>query len=346
MEPTIIAGIHSNPHLAQNIDIVACSSTLGNLLRFVRKQPKSFRIIVEFIDNTLFLIRRENLPMELIQGVRGYGHTFPQAYTTWDPSIKKSTSHQRLLRYSFGGLQLLVRFEADGYLPTPDDEATESSRVSSDTNPQLGVESLAHSFEAAQVYGEDNTETPTSSKDGLDIQFAGKPVSQNRIFDLKTRSFWKKNQDLLSEEVPRLWIAQIDHFITAYHEKGKFSPENIVVQNVKDDVANWEKDQNDVLAQLVDLLHVLISKGQEDQRFEISRSEEGDLEVRKLLADAGETLSSGVRNDWIRSSELALGGEKKDVKNVSAKDILVWDDEQTDYTACSDECHYCGTCTY
>ncbi|EHK96148.1 hypothetical protein M7I_8162 [Glarea lozoyensis 74030] len=345
MEPTVIAGIHSDPHLAQNIDIVACSSTLGNLLRFVRNQDKSFRIIVELIDNTLFLIRRENSPTELIQGVRGYGHTFPQAYTTWDPSIKKSTSHQRLLRYNFGGLQLLVRFEADGYLVTPENETTNSSK-SSIKSPQTGVETLSESFKTAEVEGEDDTKTQVPANDELNVQYAGKPVSQDRIFDLKTRSLWKKNQDLLSEEIPRLWIAQINHFITAYHEKGKFSPEDIVVQEVKEDVAKWERNQNGVLAQLAALLHVIIAKSKEEKKFELSRNEGGDLEVRRLLGDAGEALSEVVRKQWIRSSEVILKDNKEDDVEGVKEEILVWDDGQTDYTACSDECRYCGTCTY
>lgn len=347
MEPAIVAGIHSNPSLARDINIVACSSTLGNILRFVRSQEKSFRILVELIDNTLFLIRRENSPTELIQGVRGFGHTFPEAYTTWDPDVKQSTSHQRLLRYNFGGLHLLVRFEADGYFPTPSNEAPKAPLSPAKTSEHFDVESLTKSFKAAQVQSEEGPIIPPSGNDKLAVKQAGEAVSQDSIFDLKTRSLWKKNQDLLSEEIPRLWVAQISNFVTAYHERGIFKQENIVIQDVRRDVAKWENDQNLVLAQLVALLHILISKAheQKDGRFEICRSEKGDLELRRQLADAGEALSPRVKKDWVRSSEIVLGSEMVDSKD--ATNILSWDDgPNNDYTACTDACHYCGCCTY
>ena len=50
---------------------------MGNLLRFVRSIDKPFRFSVEVVDSTVFFVRKENQPDELIDGVRGYGHTFP-----------------------------------------------------------------------------------------------------------------------------------------------------------------------------------------------------------------------------------------------------------------------------
>ncbi|KAH8646474.1 hypothetical protein BGZ60DRAFT_391872 [Tricladium varicosporioides] len=348
MEPAIVAGIHANSNLARDIHIVACSSTLGNLLRFVRRQEKSFRILVELIDKTLFLIRRENSPTELIQGVRGYGHTFPEAYTTWDPDVKKSTSHQRLLRYNFGGLDLLVRFEADGYLPASSNEVLKPLLARAKASEHFDVEDLTNSFNAAKVQIEESPTIPPSGKSKLAVEQAGEAVSQDRIFDLKTRSLWKKNQDLLNEEIPRLWVAQISNFVIAYHEKGIFKPENIEIRSIKQDVAKWESDQSSVLTQLVALLHILISKAhkQKDGRFEIRRSEGGEIELRRQLGGAGETLSLGVKEAWTQSSRIGLNGGKVDTTKDVA-DIFSWDDSpHSDYTACTSACHYCGFCTY
>ena len=268
-------------------------------------------MLVELVDKSLFLVRRENSPTELIEGVRGFGHTFPEAYTTWDTDIKQSVSHQRLLRYKFGDLRLLVRFEADGYLPTPHTETSKPAMSRAKTSEPLDVQNLTQSFKAAQTQIEENL-TTTSAKDTLAVKQAGEAVSQNSIFDLKTRSIWKKNEDLLSKEIPRLWVAQISNFIAAYHERGIFKTENIVVRDVKRDVVEWENDQNFVLSQLVALLHILISKAheQKDGRFEICRSGEGDLELRSQLADAGEALSLSVKKEWVRSSELLISSEK------------------------------------
>lgn len=346
MEPAIAAGIHCNPNLARDIDIVACSSTLGNLLRFVRHQEKPFRILVELVDETLFFIRRENSPTELIDGVRGFGHSFPEAYTTWDSDVKQSTSHQRLLRYNFGGLHLLVRFEADGYLPMAKNEASKPVTSRAKTSEHFDVENLTKSFKAAKVNPEEYLTLSSSTNDKLVAKQAGGAVGQDRIFDLKTRSIWKKDRDLLSEEIPRLWVAQISNFVVAYHKKGVFKPENVIIQDVKQDVAKWETEQDFVLAQLAALLHTLITKAREqkDGRFEIRRTEKGDFELRRQLADAGEALSEGVKNEWIQSSKKVASSEK--VKSVDATSTFSWDDGTCDYTACTDACQYCGHCTY
>jgi DNA-directed RNA polymerase subunit H (RpoH/RPB5) len=42
------------------------------------KIARIFRMIVELVGQTVFLVRRENSPTERIPNVRGYGHTFPE----------------------------------------------------------------------------------------------------------------------------------------------------------------------------------------------------------------------------------------------------------------------------
>ncbi|KAL2173463.1 uncharacterized protein P884DRAFT_318039 [Thermothelomyces heterothallicus CBS 202.75] len=116
IEPAVVAGLDADPALPLDLDIFACKSTLGSLLSFVRGEDKEFRMLAYKVRHTLFLVRRENSPTELIPDVRGYGHTFPEANTTWEADVKGSASHQRLIRYVFGGLRLAVRFEADGYI--------------------------------------------------------------------------------------------------------------------------------------------------------------------------------------------------------------------------------------
>lgn len=230
------------------------------------QQEKSFRILVEMVDKTIFFVRRENSPTELIKGVRGFGHTFPEAYTNWNPDIKQSSSHQRLVRYKFGGLNLLVRFEADGYLPVPQKKASRSSTTRTKSNDNFSVGDLTKSF---NVGIEERSIITPSGNDQLIVNQGGESVMDGQIFDLKTRSVWKKNQDLLNEEIPRLWVAQIANFVAAYHEKGIFKPENISIRDVRDDVAKWEKDHNTVLAQLAALLNDLVLRARGVQRREI-----------------------------------------------------------------------------
>ncbi|KAG9247287.1 hypothetical protein BJ878DRAFT_435570 [Calycina marina] len=350
MEPAIVAGLHSHPELPKDINVVACNSTLGNLLRLIRRQNKSFRILVILVDQTLFLIRRENSPTEIMQDVRGFGHTFPKAYTTWGPDVTQSESHQRLLRYAFGDLQLLVRFEADGYLPQSHDKAIQQVQSRPKTNDHFDVNILTESFKTSEILSEGDPAIVSSTSDKLDVQQAGDVVSQSSIFDLKTRIMKKKDHEILSGEIPRLWVAHISNFVVAYHERGMFKPENINIQNVSWDIAKWEKDKNSELAQLVALLHSLIYKAREKEtgRFEMFKSEGGNLELRRTLADAGDALSAGVKKKWLRSSEAtSMGSEKVDLKGTMTVGVLAWEDAQnSDYTACSDACNYCGSCTY
>lgn len=98
MLPAIEAILKQNPDFdTKGIDIVGCGSTLGNLLRFARNIDKKFRMIVECVGSTVFFIRRENSPTQTIPDVRGYGHTFPEAYTTWDAAVRGSETHQRVI---------------------------------------------------------------------------------------------------------------------------------------------------------------------------------------------------------------------------------------------------------
>jgi hypothetical protein len=74
MEPAVKAVLMQNPNLdTATIDIFGCTSTLGSLLRFLKNDDKIFRFTVEAVGNTVFFVRRENAPDELIAGPRGYG---------------------------------------------------------------------------------------------------------------------------------------------------------------------------------------------------------------------------------------------------------------------------------
>ncbi|KAK8091503.1 hypothetical protein PG997_001864 [Apiospora hydei] len=343
MEPAVVAALTEAPNQCRSaaIDLVACSSTMGNLLRFLRGEQKPFRILVEEIGDTMFFIRREKSPTEKIPDVRGFGHTFPEHYTTWDESVKTSTSHQRLLSYSFGGMRCFVRFEADGYLP--------AANAPSKKNATAKAKDPANLDDLLTSLGSTTGETVTSTG-GLNIKTAGAKVDQSQVFDLKTRSFRRKvNQDTLSDEMPRLWVSQIPNFVLAYHTNGVF--DDIRVHNVRAEVSTWEKLQLPVLARLAALLHHIRELVQDSpaHRLEICHVAErpGTLQVRQQLADAGDALLEEVKTQWLAASE---HGEKagrspggSDTDSDSGISFGANDGEE-DFTACSDVCGYCGHC--
>jgi hypothetical protein len=307
MEPAVVAALTTEPGLPCTVDIVACGSTLGNLLRFVRGDDKAFRMSLELVHGTTFLIRRENSPKETIRGIRGHGHTFPEANTTWDPDVKGSASHQRVLRYSFGGLGLLVRFESDGYISdTATKRVLPSTGRSSDTTAIPTPDMLSDMLSSNDI----SLRTPAGASK-LEILKGGSLVSQSAVFDLKTRGAWKRDQDILGEEIPRLWVAQIPKFILAFHHKGVF--DDVQVQDVTGKVKSWERQNAGDLRHLAALLHRLVKLLSErpDGRMEVRHTGSGTLEVYSQLSDVYPALSPGSKALWKTGRDMAnnSGGE-------------------------------------
>ncbi|KAM7205985.1 geranylgeranyl pyrophosphate synthetase [Rhypophila sp. PSN 637] len=371
MEPAVMACLEADPKVSETTDIVACGSTIGNLLRFVRGQDKTFRMLVEKVNNTVFLIRRENSPRELIPDVRGYGHSFPEAYTTWDDDVTGSASHQRIIGYKFGGLDLLVRFEADGYL-APDNKSFPQSSAKSGKREERSVEGLIDDL--INTVSESNITIPLpKSMSAVQVKRGTSSVDQKDIFDLKTRGIRSKTiKDHLAEELPRLWVSRIPNFILAFHTKGEFKSQDIEIKDVRKDVAKWEKDHATDLKCLASLLHRIIDivSSIPTGKLEISHQSTGTLDIREQLSDAGDVLSAEVRKRWVSLSKFQkglMGGEDIPDENVkSTVEEAAFDDEEAesndddtdddgdiewykkadDFTACTDRCGYCGNCSY
>ncbi|OJJ44976.1 hypothetical protein ASPZODRAFT_39994, partial [Penicilliopsis zonata CBS 506.65] len=280
------------------VDIVACGSTLGNLLRFVRKVDKPFRMLVEVVGSTVFFIRRENTPTELIQGVYGYGHTFPEAYTTWAPEVKGSESSQRIIQYSFGGAKCLVRFEADGYHPEMvSGSETESSLIQPTNEEKEDMEASENSLLATLSGASIGMHLPKSST--LILRPGGRHISQEAVFDLKTRTIKKVDTDVVGEELPRLWISQIPNFILAFHNRGVF--EEIRKIDTRQRVQEWERENKPTLCQFASLLNKIIrfARGCEEERFELRRTEGSNtLELRRQCDDACRALPEHLVARW------------------------------------------------
>jgi hypothetical protein len=299
LEPMIRAIMMERPDFRlDGLDIVACGSTLGNLLRFSRGQGSSFRMLVEVLGNTVFFMRRERSPTETITGVRGYGHTFPEAYTTWSKSVRRSDSHQRLINYDFAGMNCLVRFEADGYLPDliQNDLSTQNEPILSTSN--IDPEDLLSAIEAATISAVPPVTAHTKSAT-LKILKQGRYIPQCAVFDLKTRSEKRRGDDILSEELARLWVRQIPNFILAYHKFGRF--DEIPVQDVREDLKQWEKSQQQELARFATLLQMVASfaRSTEDGKLELEH-EEGEkvLNLRIPGGVVGRVLPSSLTDHW------------------------------------------------
>ncbi|KAK4131623.1 hypothetical protein BT67DRAFT_362345, partial [Trichocladium antarcticum] len=301
-EPAVVASLAADPSLAADLDLFACGSTLGNLLRFVRGQDKTFRMLAYKVRNTVFLVRRENSPTELIHGIRGFGHTFPDANTTWESDVRGSVSHQRLVRYDFGGLDMLVRFEADGYMQPP--STTTKPPRNTTAAPAATTDLLTSSLATTSLSTVPPSPAPPSSRPPtLQITPAGTLTPHATLFDLKTRSIRTRlTRNHLADELPRLWATQIPTLVLAFHTSGLFRGGDIEIKDVRDDVTSWEEEHAPELATLAALLHwvrgVVAAESVARRGVEICHSVVGRLEVRAMLEDAGEVLSGAVRGRW------------------------------------------------
>lgn len=359
LEPAVIAALALQADIAQHVDIVACGKTLEQLLKFIEGTDKTFRMLVEFVDGNIFFVRRENTPHERLSDVRGYGHSFPEAYTTWDVEVKASTQHQRVVLYHFGGLRFLVRSQGDGYLVGEtkggEGDICEAS-APADLDVKEAVDALSDELAKSRV-------APTRPlKEGgrLRVTYSGDMVRQDRMFELKTRSVRRKSgvsfEDTFHDHLSRLWISQTPNFILAYHDHGLF--EEINVTNVERGIKGWEKEHAGVLSRFAALLHHIVemAKSRPGGKLELRHVVAGELEVREQLGDAGDALSRPVRAMWARSRELVggdglvVGGNDGGDGDSSSEGTGLgdWeDDAEPDYTACSaEDCGYCGRCSY
>ncbi|PYH88611.1 hypothetical protein BO71DRAFT_338470 [Aspergillus ellipticus CBS 707.79] len=273
------------------VDIITCASVLGNLSRFVRGVDRDFRFVMETVGESVFFIRRENSPTDLIPDVRGYGHTFLEEYTSWNRGLPGSESHQRVIRYDFGGLHFLVRFESDGYIPKDDEQPlNEGQKV------EPGLETMINTLNLA----------PPATQGVLHVEEGGRPIAQGEVVDIKTRSMFdfktrtiKKEIDL-TELTPRLWVSQIPTLVVAYHNQGAFADSDIRIRSMRSEIRKWERDHADALRQLVELLQELVGYAQTSAtRLEVCHAGSGPLEVRRVGGDCPEALSPEWKAKWI-----------------------------------------------
>ncbi|KAI4092634.1 MAG: hypothetical protein LQ339_007857 [Xanthoria mediterranea] len=362
LEPAVRTLLTEHEDLeTQEIDLFACSSTVGSLLRFVRRVDKPFRFFVEVVGNTVFFTRHENSPTQLLVGVKGYGHTFPEAYMMWDADVKGSASHQRLLRYNFAGLDCILRFECDGYLRSKVPRGVDAPAAARGQQIGEGGNDLTSVMDRIKVSsslaGGENHKGP------LRIKKSGRKIPQEAIFDLKTRAGWKKDLNVLEDELPRYWLAQIPNFILARHDGGVF--DNIEVHHIRDDVQKWQGENQKDLRRLVWLLREIIAaaKVRKDRKLEVYCKGLDALELREQDTDEHDVLPPELKLRWMEdgpsegkqpeSDNNSTGSEafpavESDISDDGRRFGFDSDEEsEKDYTACSaDSCGYCGHCSY
>jgi len=124
----------------------------------------------------------------------------------------------------------------------------------------------------------------------------GTKVSQDSIFDIKTRS--ENSSFDMDEILPRLWVNQTPNFLLAYHRYGLFKkPE---VKDARQEVQAWHK----VNAPLLGRLHALVKRivdtlrDLDNAQLEVSWDGQGPLRITKQIGEGKRVLPAELCNYW------------------------------------------------
>jgi hypothetical protein len=287
LEPALRSILALEPEFdLQGVDVIGCQSTIGNLLRYagLPSQSKAFRFDVDCVGDTVFFTRRESSPTETIQDLRGYGHTFPERYTSWDADVRQSCSHQRIIQYEFGGLQFLLRSETDAYL-----KATSAGKALTSSESHSTILDTLDSMSVS-------LKTPSSDQK-LVLKMQGNKIPQSTIFDIKTRS--DQNVFDMNDIIPRLWLNQTPNFLIAYHHYGLFTPPS--VKDVRQDVLVWEKDNSALLGRFLAVIRRILDVVREssNQQVEVSWDGHGPLRITEQVGGVRRALPSDMHDRWL-----------------------------------------------
>ena len=299
-KPAVLAVFDQHPDVkTDEIDVVACGNTLGKCLDFALSHPPSeFQFRGQLVGRTLFIVRTEASPTAIIPDVYGYGHTFLERNTQWDGEVKNSVSHQRIVRYEFGGLTYLVRTESDGYLP---DKLLGSpaarSHASADLQAMMGDTSLGPKPSTHK-----KLDLSADSGDTIPISRSSTQIPQAAIFDLKTRSAYSGKLIDMETMRPRLWLSRTPNFIVAYHRSGFFKKADIHVSDERAGLKQWEHDNSTALSRFGALIRRLreAAAAVEHGKIEVRVTSEAVdvLEIRECPDLEWEALPASLRERW------------------------------------------------
>ena len=250
------------------IDVVSDRRPLRKLYGFVAGEPESFEFGVEIVGNTAIFVRieqqtREELPSTTFHGFR---QAFEEQYTKLSALAKGSTSHHRIVQYTFGGLGLLVRSAVDAYLEELMKEP-DSSKVTDARDPLDHVNFVQDMSLGERVATLSETENEFNGQ--VTVVPGGQKVPHAAVLELTTRSKFAKRPNVIEQKMADLWISQTPTFIEAYHQgvgykaynrhgsqQGKF--EDIKVRSIGDLLTEWETTNAKVLGKLATVLRQVV----------------------------------------------------------------------------------------
>jgi hypothetical protein len=279
LEPLFRALYIAHPSFnVHSVDLVTDCNNVRKLMSFVnpfwgRKTREPFTIEVEVTKDTAIFCRSETAAYKIIgpRETRGYGHEFEKAYTT--EIVDNGASHHRIISYHLGGMKLLVRYETDGYIRGPAQDAGEASSL---PKPQSTLPSKP--FYAA------------NDKSSLMIRNEGQVVTLDSILEIKTGT--ERRLISLAEVIPQMWGSQTPNLVRAYHDRGLFTCPN--VENITEKIKVWEKAHHANIRKLITLIKDILSVVKENGGKAVVRF---DCQRDKLVVCKNDTKKKLLPDD-------------------------------------------------
>ncbi|KIM82257.1 hypothetical protein PILCRDRAFT_71145 [Piloderma croceum F 1598] len=197
-----------------SVDFVTDRSNLRKLMRWIDGYAgRAFRIDAQLAGNgTVLLSRWETRTRE--QGLpTSYGFNFEGASTTPAAGCEGTTSHHRIVKYNFGGLSMIVRFEVDAFIPpvaSPVNDIDFPNRLEvpepSTTSPLAAPSPLSLA----------------DQRNPLTILQGGAMVPQSSLIEVKSPSQKSATKRKWAEIYPQLYLSQTPWLYKAIHRDGQF----------------------------------------------------------------------------------------------------------------------------
>lgn len=274
------------------VGLVTDRNSLRKLFQFVSsKVDRSWRIDVDIIEDTLFFSRWEESKVQIITGSfqSGYGHEFEKAYLNYELSLQESSGHHRIIAYNLGGIDCMIRYEADGHIG----EAVEAE-TATDNKTTLDVLGKALSDLRVQDSANATTHSAVPRPTEVKVNPRGRLIDHQAILELKSRS---GSMNSLQPYIPQLWISQTRHLFVAHHKEGLIKQEPRRV-NMDEHFPAWEDKNQEHLKSLVSLIEKIkeIAKRTKDGKCMVVCKKE-EKSVLKMYTRNGKDffLPEGVR---------------------------------------------------
>ncbi|RPA74633.1 hypothetical protein BJ508DRAFT_366103 [Ascobolus immersus RN42] len=263
MEPLFRALEVSNPDFSfATTSIITDRASLRRLLEFASgsRPSRIFAINVQRFGGVTMLFTHTNTP-RIRGGPGGYGEGFEKEFARWPQGLENSSRHHRVIRYTFCGMEMIVRYEADVVIGEGEDHKVDEDHDATDDQ-----QAISNMLSSLSINTDSPKKQPSQSINGSNftVQKLGKLVPNSHTAEMKTHAVGNKNfYKKMKAAYPQLWFSHTPNLIIGMHNNGVFEDVKVLDVRGKDSVrmskendgfVQWENNNQHNLRKLRSLL--------------------------------------------------------------------------------------------